>query len=101
MTTAAPVRPHTLGQQTRRYLPHSDYWLPKDREEAFRLNFQHHALLHAIGSLYVAPITPTTRLILDVGTGTGIWAVEMARQFPNAQVIGVDVDPAQIGRAHV
>ena len=64
---AAPISPHHTAQQTRRYLPHSDYWLPKDRAEAFRLNFQHYALLHAIGSLSVAPITPTTRLILDVG----------------------------------
>ncbi|MGH2479872.1 MAG: class I SAM-dependent methyltransferase, partial [Ktedonobacteraceae bacterium] len=99
-TSADPwIRPTTANlnpptPRTRRYLAGSDYFLPKDQEEEFRLNFQHHALYHAIGNHYVAPIDPATRLMLDVGTGTGIWAVEMARQFPTAQVIGVDVDPA-------
>ncbi|MGH2509425.1 MAG: class I SAM-dependent methyltransferase, partial [Ktedonobacteraceae bacterium] len=63
-------------------------------EEEFRLNFQHHALYHAIGSYTIAPINHTTRMILDVGTGTGIWPLTMARLFPNAEVIGVDIDPA-------
>jgi ubiquinone/menaquinone biosynthesis C-methylase UbiE len=83
-----------LSQETRRYLTESAYFLPKDQEEELRLNFQHHALFHAIGSYYVAPINPTARMILDVGTGTGIWALVMARLFPKAEVIGVDVDPA-------
>ncbi len=78
----------------RRRLENSDYLLPKDQEEEYRLNFQHYALLQAIGSHYVAPISERVRLILDVGTGTGIWPVEMAAVFPQAQVIGVDIDPA-------
>ena len=99
-TPADPwIRPTTadLNQpapRTRRYLAGSDYFLPKDQEEEFRLNFQHHALYHAIGNHYVAPIDPATRLMLDVGTGTGIWASEMARLFPQAEVFGLDVDPA-------
>ncbi|ORY83638.1 S-adenosyl-L-methionine-dependent methyltransferase, partial [Protomyces lactucae-debilis] len=37
--------------------------------------------------------------ILDVGTGTGRWAVDMARRYPHARVYGidlrqVDIDPA-------
>ena len=31
--------------------------------------------------------------ILDVGCGTGQWAIEMARQFPQTTVIGVDIVP--------
>jgi len=30
-------------------------------------------------------------MILDVGCGTGRWAIEMARQFPAAQVVGLDL----------
>ncbi|HEU5376310.1 MAG TPA: class I SAM-dependent methyltransferase [Ktedonobacteraceae bacterium] len=78
----------------RRYLANSDYLLPKDKDEEYRLNFQHHALYQAIGSHYVAPIAESIRLILDSGTGTGIWPIEMASVFPQAQVIGVDIDPA-------
>ncbi len=34
--------------------------------------------------------------ILDVGTGTGIWPVEMARLFPQAHIVGVDISAASL-----
>lgn len=83
-----------LAGANRRYLENSDYLLPKDKDEEYRLDFQHHALYQAVGSHFVAPISENIRLILDIGTGTGIWSIEMASLFPQAQVIGVDVDPA-------
>jgi SAM-dependent methyltransferase len=86
-----------VRQQTgslRRFLDDSDYLLPKDAEEEYRLNFQHYALYHAIGNHYVAPLHPAPRLILDVGAGTGIWASEVAHIFAQAIVIGVDIDGA-------
>ena len=33
--------------------------------------------------------------MFDVGTGTGIWAIDFADQFPSAQVIGTDISPIQ------
>lgn len=78
-------------QDSRSYLENSDYQLPKDEEENVRLNFQHHALFHAIGNHYVAPIHPPLPLILDVGAGTGIWANEISRLFPASTVVGVDL----------
>ncbi len=39
---------------------------------------------------YAAPIGQPTA-VLDVGCGTGRWAMEMAAQFPGANVIGLDV----------
>ena len=33
--------------------------------------------------------------ILDLGCGTGIWAVDMARKYPNAQVLGIDLASMQ------
>ncbi|KAF4472848.1 mrna 3 -end-processing yth1 [Fusarium albosuccineum] len=33
--------------------------------------------------------------VLDVGTGTGIWAMDYADEHPNAEVIGVDLSPIQ------
>ncbi len=39
---------------------------------------------------------PLPARILDVGCGTGQWAIGMAQQFPNAQVVGLDiVSPAR------
>jgi SAM-dependent methyltransferase len=33
--------------------------------------------------------------VLDLGTGTGIWAIEFADQYPSASVIGTDLSPIQ------
>lgn len=50
------------------------------------------------GRWYLAPITAngsSPRRILDVGTGTGIWALEMGDRFPEARVYGIDLSPIQ------
>src|SRR5690348_2801367 len=66
------------------------YMLPADMQEINRLDFQHYLLRHAFHGNYAAPIRDP-RSILDVGTGTGRWAREMAVQFPSANVIGLDI----------
>ena len=33
--------------------------------------------------------------VLDIGTGTGIWAIEFAEQYPKSTVIGTDLSPVQ------
>ncbi|SPJ78464.1 related to TAM domain methyltransferase [Fusarium torulosum] len=33
--------------------------------------------------------------VLDVGTGSGIWAIEFADRYPNTEVIGTDLSPCQ------
>jgi SAM-dependent methyltransferase len=68
------------------------YALPRDLEELNRLDFQHYMLRFALQGLYAAPLAYPTR-ILDVGTGTGRWAMDMAQVFPRANVIGLDVNP--------
>ncbi|KAK2666867.1 hypothetical protein RAB80_017288 [Fusarium oxysporum f. sp. vasinfectum] len=44
--------------------------------------------------LFDAPITRPFR-VLDVGTGTGIWAIDMADAYPSAEITGTDVSPIQ------
>lgn len=84
------AEPAPLTEQ-RSYLPDAPYLLPKDAQEDQRLNFQHHVLYKTISNHYLAPLSPTTATILDVGTGTGIWPADMATLFSQAHIVGVDV----------
>jgi SAM-dependent methyltransferase len=54
----------------------------------------YHAVRLSIGDkLFFAPVDPSC--VLDVGTGTGIWAVDLADAYPAAEVIGTDLSPIQ------
>lgn len=80
------------------------YVLPNDEAEQERLDLQHHIWrLLLQGALYTAPLKipavgepgPPDFRILDLGCGTGIWAIDMADEFPRASVFGVDLSPIQ------
>ncbi|KAF4854183.1 Secondary metabolism regulator LAE1 [Colletotrichum siamense] len=73
------------------------YAFPNDEPELNRLDLAHILMFKSIGyRLYLAPIRPeTTQRILDIGTGTGIWAIQMADKFPHAEVIGTDLSAVQ------
>lgn len=53
------------------------------------LDAQHYLIRHALQGNYLAPIAQPER-ILDVGCGMGRWLAEMAQEFPQAELIGVD-----------
>lgn len=42
------------------------------------------------GELHLAPLSNPER-VLDVGTGTGIWAIDFADRNPNTKVTGIDL----------
>lgn len=72
--------------------------LPNDDVEQERLDLQHHTFkIYLDGKLHLAPLPQPhgPRRTLDLGTGTGIWAVEFAQTYPNATVIGTDLSPIQ------
>lgn len=52
----------------------------------------HHEIMLMMldGELYLAPVKDPQR-ILDIGTGTGIWAIDAADKHGGAEVIGVDL----------
>lgn len=84
----------------RRFVADAPYMLPKDDAELNRLDFQHYMLRYAMHGLYAPPIEQL-RLALDVGCGTGRWALEMAQVFPQAQIVALDlVAPPSTGAPH-
>ncbi|KAH8646704.1 S-adenosyl-L-methionine-dependent methyltransferase [Xylariales sp. PMI_506] len=71
------------------------YFLPNDEQEINRLDLQHRIALQVLDwKLYLAPIDRPNR-VLDLGTGTGIWAIEFADQNPECDVLGTDLSPIQ------
>ncbi|KAJ8115392.1 hypothetical protein OPT61_g2943 [Boeremia exigua] len=63
-----------------------------DLKEQDRLLFQHQIFVHALqGRLTTTRLLPSTRRILDLGTGPGHWAVAMAQTHPRAEVVGIDM----------
>lgn len=75
----------------------SVYLLPNDPTENERMEYQHEIIMTLLeGKLHLAPL-PTTKpmRILDVGTGTGSWAIEMAEMYPTSTIVGTDLSPIQ------
>ncbi|KAJ4166592.1 hypothetical protein NW765_007833 [Fusarium oxysporum] len=67
------------------------YALPNDEAENERLDLQHNLFLLTFDDkLGLAPPNkPDAKVkhVLDIGTGTGIWAIDYADEHPEAQVI--------------
>jgi SAM-dependent methyltransferase len=73
-----------------------EYWAPNDEQQNEGLDINHQMMLILNDNkLYHSPIGPHPQRIIDIGTGTGIWAVDFADEHPSAVVIGTDVSPIQ------
>ncbi|KAK0751952.1 S-adenosyl-L-methionine-dependent methyltransferase [Schizothecium vesticola] len=74
----------------------SEYWGTNDEPMNEALDIIHHVLTLLLGGeLCKAPISDDIQEVLDVGTGTGLWAIDFADQYPSAAVIGTDLSPIQ------
>ncbi|KAK8008334.1 hypothetical protein PG991_010885 [Apiospora marii] len=98
-TGASVVEPESVvGESGRSYHGYKEgrYLLPNDAAEQDRLDFQHTMVtLMLDGKLVLAPLTHVPRHVIDVATGTGIWALEFARSNPTSKVIGTDLSKIQ------
>jgi methylase of polypeptide subunit release factors len=54
----------------------------------------HHIFGLVMGGLHLAPLVSPQK-ILDLGTGSGLWAMDAADEYPSAEVIGTDLSPVQ------
>ncbi|EFX06413.1 methyltransferase type 11 [Grosmannia clavigera kw1407] len=79
---------------------HSDrgtaqYWGSNDGRHSDSLDMFYHATSLLLDEkLHLAPVE-NPKKVLDIGTGTGIWAIDFADAHPETIVIGTDVSPIQ------
>jgi len=74
------------------------YNFPNDEKEQDRLDMIHHVYYRLMGDrLFLAPIKPDDGLrVLDLGAGTGLWAIQLGDEHPGAaQIVGNDLSPIQ------
>ncbi|KAM6513209.1 hypothetical protein FALCPG4_015668 [Fusarium falciforme] len=75
------------------------YNLPNDDQENERLDLQHNLFLLTFDNqLGLSPPNhpdSNVKRVLDLGTGTGIWAMEFGDEHPEAEIVGVDLSPIQ------
>ncbi|KAF1965155.1 methyltransferase [Bimuria novae-zelandiae CBS 107.79] len=71
------------------------YLFPDDEQEQDRLDVKYAAIHLTYGNkLAFAPLN-NPQHALDVGTGTGIWAIDFAEEHPQCTVSAIDLSPIQ------
>ncbi|KAJ5002573.1 Secondary metabolism regulator LAE1 [Colletotrichum sp. SAR 10_66] len=75
--------------------PHQDAELVPDDEVHMQNEICFLTFHNKLG--FAPPCDPDAKVgrVLDLGTGTGLWAIEYADEHPDAEVLGVDLSPIQ------
>ncbi|KAH6842739.1 S-adenosyl-L-methionine-dependent methyltransferase [Chaetomium sp. MPI-CAGE-AT-0009] len=75
------------------------YAFPNDEAEQNRDDMKHTmTLMLCRGAFFYSPVDAVLQQggeVLDLGTGTGIWPIELADKYPNAVITGIDLSPIQ------
>lgn len=67
------------------------YWAPNDQMNSHYEKIFHHLMLLTLDDrLYLAPLS-SPKHVIDLGTGTGRWAIDFADHVEDAEVLGVDL----------
>ncbi|KAK3948617.1 S-adenosyl-L-methionine-dependent methyltransferase [Pseudoneurospora amorphoporcata] len=75
----------------------AESWEPNDARHVEAMEILHHTLILVNdGKLFLAPLEKKKiHKVLDIATGSGLWSIDFADEFPAAEVIGTDVSPTQ------
>lgn len=70
----------------------------EEKGELIQPDLQHEACRITLGGrLHICPLNPEKGhlKVLDIGTGTGVWAIEFGETYPSTEVLGVDLSTMQ------
>lgn len=93
------IKSHILNyrfEHGRRYHAYKEgsYLWPNDDQALDQMDIEHHLQSLMLQRLHLSPLQDPAE-VLDLGTGTGIWAIDMADKYPAATVRGMDLSPTQ------
>ncbi|OLN86098.1 Trans-aconitate 2-methyltransferase 9 [Colletotrichum chlorophyti] len=76
-------------------MAYEEWAVPNDDRELDRLDLTHNMFLltfsEQLGTAPPNAKNSNVKRVLDVGTGTGIWAIEFGEEHPQAEILGVDL----------
>lgn len=73
-----------------------EYWGPNDSKHMEMLDIFYHAIdMMLEGKLHQAPLSANIQNAVDIGTGSGLWAIDFADKYTNCYVVGTDISPVQ------
>jgi tRNA G46 methylase TrmB len=75
---------------------------PENPGELARLTMQARIITEGMGGLFPEGLTlPPAARVLDLACGPGGWVLDLARTYPDAEVIGVDISSTVVEYATV
>ncbi|KAG6896417.1 hypothetical protein C0995_011464, partial [Termitomyces sp. Mi166 len=70
------------------------FYIANNTEEWERLDKMHEGIDGYLAhKLSLAPAVPNVKKILEIGCGSGAWAIQAARTHPQATVTAIDISP--------
>lgn len=57
------------------------------------IDLQHHLFMLTFGTLHIAPLPSSLHNVLDIGTGTGLWAIEFGMKELPAEFQSQSIPP--------
>ncbi|KAH6654008.1 S-adenosyl-L-methionine-dependent methyltransferase, partial [Truncatella angustata] len=90
--TTRSIAPHDveyIWEYGRRYC--GSYYMPNDELEQTRLFLVHEVYKSAFDDEPFSAPLEDPQMILDVGAGTGEWAIDVADRHPDCEVTGIDI----------
>ena len=84
-----------LTLENGRYYCNDNYYMPCDEDEQTRLSILYQTYLFLLDHQITIGVIPRKpKRILEIGTGTGDWAMAAAERFPSANVVALDLTSA-------